>query len=203
MSTSVEATVTIDLTALKKYGAAVDSQLHGTSNGPVAKAIRQWGFRYRSWAQERFDKFSKGGGDWPDLAESTKRARRQGKGKKQKIRKAKTTGKTDRRFKKVNVSGTFSILRDIGLLFAVVSPTFSGQPGALEQKIPFGIRIGFGGPSAHGSSKATIADIASYHQAGKGHLPKREIIVAPPAHVTVQMSGDMERALRQLGQEIQ
>lgn len=70
--------IKIDLSGLKQFADKVQSQLNGQSNGPVAIALKQWGFRYRSFAQERFDIFSRGGGDWPALALSTIKKRRKG-----------------------------------------------------------------------------------------------------------------------------
>lgn len=68
----------IDLSGLRQFVNTVDAQLNGQASGPVAVALKQWGFRYRSFVQERFDTFSKGGGDWPALALSTIRKRRKG-----------------------------------------------------------------------------------------------------------------------------
>jgi hypothetical protein len=175
--------VKLDLTGLRNFEATIKGQLSGTGAGPVAVAVRQWGIVYRSYVQERYDKFSKGGGDWPDLAESTKRKRRKGKPKK---------GAGGEK-----VAEKYSILRDIGLLFNVLSPVFASAPGAIQEDIPFGVKVGFGGPSAHPGSKATIADIASFHQYGAG-VPKREIIVAPSVAVVAQMSDLMQAALTKL-----
>jgi len=183
-----EISVDVDLSGLHQFWARVDAELNNQRTGPVEKAIKQWGVRYRSFVQERFDKFSKGGGDWPQLAASTLARRRKGK-------RPKGKGTVE--------AVKASILRDMGILFAVLAPVFSGKPGALQEHIPFGIRVGFGGPHKHGSGgNATIADIASFHNDGAGHLPKREIIVAPLANVVTAMANDMEKALKQLGDEI-
>jgi hypothetical protein len=90
------------------------------------------------------------------------------------------------------------ILRNTGLLFGALSPTFNGTPGAVEEPIPFGVRVGYGGPAAHPGGRATIADIASYHQAGNGRLPKREVIVATPPDVIAAMAGDMDRGIARM-----
>lgn len=81
-------------------------------------------------------------------------------------------------------------------MFAVVQPTFSGKPGQLEEHVSFGVKVGFGGPGRYvGGGKATIADIASFHQKGGPSLPKREIVVAPDSTTISAMSGDMDRAI--------
>lgn len=138
--------------------------------GPIRDAIRQWAHRYRAFIQRRYRNYSRGGGDWPPL----KRARKRGS------------------------LGRASILIDTGTLFRAVDPVFRGQGGALQQDLPLGIRVGFGGPARHPKGRATIADIARFHNAGEGHLPQRQIIVAPPQVVRNAMAGDMQRALKKL-----
>lgn len=237
------ATVRIDLSGLQKYRAELDNQLQHKSTGPITKAFKQWGAVYRSFIKERFDVYSRGGGDWPDLADSTKRARRGPRGtSKSKVDSRKKAGKlrsrihrlgkqlsalnrkpakrgktikTANRRKKIveqikrakssfkknkDLSNRkFSILRDTGTLFAALSPVFASRPGQIEENIPYGINVGYGGASAHPSAKkATIADIANYHQTGAGHLPVRKIIVSPPETVTQQMSVIMQRAIDSL-----
>ena len=175
--TQPAAEVSIDLTVLVEFRTQVDAQLNG-GTGPVADALKQWAVRVRSWLQERFDKNSKGGGEWPALSEKTIAKRRKGNG-----------------------DGSPAILRDLGLLFAVLNPVFTGQPGAIEESIPYGVRVGFGGSTAHGNGAATISDIAAYHQEGAGHLPVREIIVTPDNNIQELMSNDMRRALDRLANE--
>ena len=219
-----KATVKIKLTRLEKYRTQVKADLNNQANGPVRKAMKQWGVRYRSFAQERFDAFSKGGGDWPPLAPSTIARRRAAQSSRKKPKPSKELGAVEsfvkfvggtsksssgsnekpapkkRKSKKPAKKGDrkVSILRDLGVLFAVLAPTFASKPGSLEVQRPFGITVGYGGPSKHGSGSVTIADIASFHQVGAGHLPQRKIIVAPPVNVTALMAQDMQRALRTL-----
>ena len=47
-----------------------------SETNPARRALRQWAAIYRAFLRERFDRFSRGGGDWPKLAESTILARR-------------------------------------------------------------------------------------------------------------------------------
>lgn len=170
--------VSVDLKGLKQYNDRIHDQLQTGVDGPVSKCLRLWAVRYRSFAQLRFDQYSRGGGDWAPLAASTMKRRRQGKGPKK-----------------------FGILRDTGTLFAALAPTFIGSPGAIEALIPFGILCGYGGNQryvdGHGKiSHATIADIASFHNDGFiPRLPKRQIIVEPPMYLLDTMAKDMDKAL--------
>ena len=182
-------TVTVNLKPLQQFQLALLQGLEGKS-GPIRDAFHQWGSIYCSFLQERFSEMSRGG--WPPLAESTKRQRRG-------AQRGKSKGK---RGKEHAATGTFAILRDTNTLFAALAPQFHGQPGALREDIPFGVRVGYGGPSRYqgpgGKSVASIADIASFHQAGGGRLPKREIIVDPPSDTINQMAACMENAIRKL-----
>lgn len=175
--------VKVDLKGLIRYRQTVEADLRGSGSGPVRGALRQWGARARAYWQERFDKNSRGGGDWPPLSVRTMARRR-------KARKG-ARGKPRQ----------FSILRDTGTMFAALVPDFQRKPGQLQQDIAFGVKVGYGGPHRHPKGKATIADIASFHQEGKGNLPAREIILALPGSVTQQMAGDMGRALERLARD--
>lgn len=166
--------VTLKLDNLRRFRSAIED---GAGHPAIRAALKQWGARYRGFAQRRFDKFSKGGGDWPPLAASTLAGRRKGSNKKAKIKAA--------------------ILRDTGTLFAALNPSF-GAPGAIEQTTKFGIVVGYGGPGRYPQGGATIADIANFHQTGAGHLPVRRIIVPPPSDVIAGMISDMERALQKM-----
>jgi hypothetical protein len=174
--------VKVDLSGLKRFSAAVSADLRGSGNGPIRVALRQWGARFRAYIRERFVEFSRGGGDWAPLADSTKRKRRGPR-------------------KGAKGARTYSILRDTGTLLNAVDPTFSGKPGQLQEDIPFGIRVGYGGPARHPKGKATIADIAAFHQVGSGTLPCRKIIVAPSAGVQQQMKSDMQKAVDALARQ--
>lgn len=128
-----------------------------------------WAARYRGFARERFSRLSRGvGGEWPALKPATIARRRKGKGP----------------------GSAASILIDSGTMFAALDPQVQ-RPGALEDPLRNGIRVGFGGPDRHPTGDATIADIAGFHQLGAGTLPKREIIVEPPTIVTEAMAMDV------------
>jgi len=205
----VSVTVSVNLSKLHRFKGIVVEQLTG-GYGPINDALKLWGVRYRSWAQQRFNAFSKGGGDWKPLADSTIAKRRRGtKSNQQKLKEIWSARvalhKKDSKTADV-LGGQVSILRDTGLLFNALSPMFVGAPGALERRIKFGIRVGYGGPQKHTlgvKGAATIADIASFHQKGHlPHLPKREIIVNPPMQVVDMMALDIERAIERIAKNV-
>ena len=194
----ITATVSIDLSGLQKFESKIDEQLAGGGEGPIAQCLELWAFRYRSYIQLRFDAYSKGGGNWRQLALSTIKKRRKGKSNVKMFRES-LARNTKKKGQLVNAGGTYTILRDTGILFAALAPVFSNAPGAIEERIPFGIKVGYGGPQLHDAGgTATIADIASFHQNGSlPNLPQREIIVAPDDTLLRTMANDMTKALHE------
>lgn len=166
--TQPSATVRVDLSGLRRFSASVDQ-----ASGPFVKCVKQWAARYRGFIQERYNRFSRGGGNWPPL----KRKRKRG------------------------ALARASILRDTNTMFAAVSPQFAALPGQLEERIPFGVRVGYGGPSRHPKAGMSVADLANIHQLGLGVVPAREIIVDPSPALVTAMAGDADRAVRQLSQD--
>lgn len=143
------------------------------------KVFRQWAARYRSFVQLRFDKYSKGGGSWPPLKPATIARRRK-----------------PARGTKKGAARVVSILRDTGLLFNALSPRLASAPGALQEDLSDGILVGYGGAHRHSTGgKATIADIASFHQKGGGRLPARPIIVSPDERTVELMHDDLMRGM--------
>ena len=199
----VSAAVNIILVNLEKFGKDIQAQLNG-ADGPVQDAIQLWAVRYRSWSQLRFDLYSRGGGDWQKLALSTIKRRRHGtKSNVLKLRQILAAKPEQANSPQPSMGDGVSILRDTGLLFAALAPIFAGAPGALQETIHFGIRVGYGGPQRHikggKQARATIADIASFHQNGNlPRLPQREIIVDPPEELLETMADDMTKALNKL-----
>lgn len=165
--------VVVDMKRLDRFAAEIDRGLRSTQPGPMRTVLKQWAAVYRSFLQLRFVAFSRGGGDWPPLKPATIKARK-GEG--------------------VGVA----ILTDLALLKGALQPQFIGAPGALEEQIPFGIRVGYGGPDKHPGGGATVAEIASYHQTGAGRLPVREIIVPPDVSTERRMAGLMVRKLQDM-----
>lgn len=148
---------------------------------PVSPHLgRQWAQTYFGFAQRRFVKYSRGGGDWEPLKPATLARRRKGKGK------TKTTILWDKEG---------SVLKALKL----------GAKGSLFKSISRGVRVGFGGPARHPDGKATIADIARFHHKGnrKRNLPKRPIIVDPDTatvrDMTMALMLDMEKRAQRIG----
>lgn len=162
--------VTINLDSLRKLNRSIDDQVLNKSSGLVTNAFKRWTIRYRSFVQQRFDRASKGDGTWVPLAPSTIRARRK---------------------------GSSSILRDTNTLFAALAPMWEAPPGSINQLITGGVSVGFGGPAGHPSGLVTIAEIASFHNAGDG-VPKREIIVEPSQEVLNGCANDLQEELIKL-----
>jgi hypothetical protein len=144
-----------------------------TNMWPIAQLINlpntvyhQWAARYRAFLQHRFVLHSRGGGDWPPL----KRKRKRGAKKRA------------------------AILRDTNTLFNVLSVAFVNNPGQLQENIPDGIRVGFGGSGLHpGKGTMTVARLAEIHHFGLGNMPERQIIVDPDDEVQRKMASDVER----------
>jgi hypothetical protein len=192
-------------------------------DNPLGDMYKQWGKRYLAQIKRRFATLSRsgGGGEWPPLKMSTLLRRRMGGGGT--IGKAIT--RTNARFEKTarhkaanaRLRGLYqqlavaqtrkayrriygalasaAILRNTGLLFNAIDV---GAKGNLFKLEPGGILVGFAGAS-HGAGKANIAQIASYHDQGGVHLPRRQILVAPNAQTITGMVADAKRAFARLG----
>lgn len=160
-------TVKVDLSPLIRLR---DSLVN--ANASVRRFImKQWAAIYRGYAQERYDRFSKGGGNWRPLSAKTIESRRKGKG-----------------------SGPVAtILRDTSTLHNALDP---GQlsAGAIEENTDFGVRVGYGGGDRHpvGLQSATIANIAMWHDQGMGRNPKRQIIANPDDKTLKRMAKAVE-----------
>ena len=167
------ADVKLNLEPLKRFAQAIHNDLRMRGFGPVRDALKKWGARYRGAVQRRFVKMS--GSGWKRLKRKRKRGAKQ----------------------------NAQVLRDTGHLFAALNAQFTRKPGQLEQAIPFGVRVGYGGSGAH-PSNVTVAQIAEWHQTGAGDLPIREIIVGTnelqPGLVPA-MAKDMELALVRLAKD--
>lgn len=73
-----------------------------------------------------------------------------------------------------------------------------GGPGSLFDVFREGVRVGFSGSRRHPKGKASIADIAHFHNVGAGDLPKREILVEPDNITISGMHDDATRAVRKM-----
>ena len=174
--------VKVDLSGLERYGETIRRDLSNPSGtGPIRGVFRLWAARWRTFQKLKFVKKSRGGGSWKGLAKSTKRQRRKG-------------GKGG--------SGKTTILWDkFGSMLKALTPLFSSQPGQLEKPLVGGIRVGFGGPGKHPNGVVTIADIASFHDAGTTTIPARQILEDIDAVTNSAMTGDMEAACEKLAKE--
>lgn len=125
---------------------------------------------YRGFLARRYGKFSRGGGDWPPLAEETIKARR---------RKRKAGGEKIL-IDTAMLKNSVSIQTEAGL-----TPEF-GSGGRNEVSISRQmVTIGFSGATHPG--KGTVEEIAEAHQTGAGNLPVRKIIVEPDEQTMGQM----------------
>lgn len=168
--------VKMNLAPLRRFQDDIRRGLAGGA-GPIRNALRVWAAMYRGFAQERFKRASRGGGEWPALKEATVKRRRRGR------RKSKAS--------------RASILWDTGTLVGALMPRFGGVPGQLQEDIPFGVRVGYGRdlhPRTNGA--VTVQDLAAWHQTGAGNLPAREIIVEPNARTVQLMANEMKDAVR-------
>ncbi len=128
-------------------------------------AYNVWARLYSSFIRRRFVRMASGGSDehgrWPRL-------------KKPRAAQGKRKGKAD------------IPLRDTDSLYNAL---VIGAAGNITRPLKNGILFGFGGPARHpGGGKASIADIAKYHDAGDGNLPVRQIIVPPDEPTVGQMA---------------
>lgn len=195
--------VTVDLSGLKKFQRLIDEGLRGRS-GPIRKAVGTWPEIYGGEMSERFVRMSQGG--WPPLKQSTIERRRHGyrtMTRKGTWSKGKRYGRGKRALAAAIASGggQVMILRDTGTLFNVVGANFVGAPGAMRQDIDYGVRVGFGGPGRHPRGRASVADIATFHQFGLGRNPRREILVAPQQRTLDTMARAMENGLAEAVQQ--
>jgi hypothetical protein len=193
----VSAYVKLDLRPLLRFAHKVRAR-----SGAFRRAIIQWGARYRGFARARFVRYSAGGGDWPRLKPSTLAARRR-RVKSGYVFRINKAGKRVRRGFKEGASSQLTaaprILWDRGLLIGATRATFTHAPGQLQEEIPEGLRVGYGGPARYPKGQITIADIAHAHQTGAKHLPVRKIIVEPDTKTIRDMVGDLERAIEREG----
>lgn len=170
----------LDTSMLRRLGEQMERELSRPGGGPqpIADALRQVGAIYMGFTRERFDKFSRGGGDWAPLSASTL-ARKQRKGR------TASGNRTKRQRVSLAIleargalnAGETAILRDTGLLFGSLTQ-FGSEP------IPGGVRVG------------SQLDYAKCHQEGTDTIPARPIFAQPDAPTLDQMPQSLERGLQ-------
>lgn len=174
-------TVDVDLRGLSGFRAMIaEAKAKG---GDAANVIgdmeRQWGRRLLTYWERRYRRASRGGGVWPDLAESTKRRRRGAR---------------------AGASGArvFAVLVDTGTTAKALTP---GAFGNLFESVPGGVRVGFDSdthPGVEDGDPLTVGELAAIHHFGLGVVPERPILVEPPATVLAAMASDGARAMQKL-----
>jgi hypothetical protein len=193
----------VDLRGIRSMDAELRRLARNAGSGtPLDAAYKQWGKIASSYWQRRFDRYSKGGGDWAALAQSTIAARRKGnkgarsrtKVKSSLVKGARSSLMRTRSGKLTNAGGTFSILRDTNMLFKAF---LVGQPGNWIKRIPGGIEAGVGGDNKNGKT-LTIGRLAEIHQGGTVHIPARPMVVRPDAKTLRQMSNVAKVAFRRM-----
>jgi hypothetical protein len=211
----LRASVTVKVPGIDTMQRVAGFKFRPGSHPAVDQMHRQWGKRYETFARRRFDRLSRGGGEWPPLAASTLARRRTGGDDRKRYGGAKTRGdavraidsriaktkagspqrKTLLKSRKRLLSGSGTgILRDKGVLYAsLVIGSFGNAFG--PNAAGTGIRFGFKAVP-HGTSGKTINQIAGYHQRGAGHLPVRRIIVPPDSETVKLMAADAGRMMR-------
>lgn len=148
--------------------------------GPhVDRIMKRWSVITRSFLRRRFVEQSKGGADWPPLAESTIRRRRKPKGK----------GSAG--------GNNVAVLRDTGILLAALSPQLS--PGGIEDRDSnqFLLRVGYGGDAPHPRADMAISSLAKIHHEGGKHLPQRQVVVRPDSATIRRMAEDAQKVIRE------
>ena len=180
-------TVRINVRPLRKFARQIRNDLRLGGGGLARRMLRQWGVRYLSFVKRRFVKFSRGGGDWKPLAPSTVRGRGRTRSGRRRRRAARAV------VRQKGTGGRVAILRNTGTLLSALE---IGRRGNLFKNIKGGVRVGFAGAVKHSSGKATIREIAVFHdQGGKsGRPPQRAILVKPDRATVRGMLADAKRA---------
>lgn len=167
--------VEIDASRLVRFGAEFNAAIRAPGGGPqpMKDAYKQMGVIYMGYTRDRFERFSRGGGNWKPLSASTLKRRRKGT-KTQGAKRASATAKI-LAARGVPNAGAAAILRDRGILFNSIT-TFESQD------IPGGIRVG------------SNVKYGEYHDRGgkNGRPPQRQIFVDPDPPTQAQMNTRLE-----------
>lgn len=153
----------LDLGDLKKLVSDVDA-----ARGVIEGAWWEIAEIYRAFILRRYKSFSKGGGNWPPLAEAT-----------------------------VKAKGSSAILIDTGVMVGALKIKYDDAPGALQRLFSNrkGIRVGFSRDPHPSAGGLTVADLASIHHLGQGRVPKRTILIQPDDKTIGQMVKAIEKAI--------
>jgi hypothetical protein len=154
----------IDLKPLERYV----NVLTKTGQSGFNEVMIKWIVRYKKFALARYNRNSRGGGDWPPLSPKTKK-----------------------RIKK----RSRAILKDSNTLVSTLDPIPTldkyPKPGIVTINHYRGITIGFGGGGAHPLSRLSIGRLATVHHLGLGRVPVRTILVDPTQEIKNRMANDV------------
>lgn len=168
-------TVTLESSGLDAIVAGLAQSQGASPPGPIRDMYMQWGRRAQGFNEERFDRFSIGGGDWAPLALSTIRARRKAsrearagnfnakyggsgldhRGARSSIARITMRTTDDRPASRnviyvtkrlVSAGRTVSILKDSGILRQALK---IGSPGSTFEMVPSGFVYGVDGNTPH------------------------------------------------------
>lgn len=128
---------------------------------------------YRAYLRDRFVKFSRGGGNWRKLADSTL-ARRRNKDK-----------------------SSVAILRDTGAMFASFQPSIVKTSGLVKKRSKLGFDVTFGRPMGHYSG-VTTTQLMRWHHSGAGRLPARKLVVGMDSKTAKQVARVVEKAMQKI-----
>lgn len=123
---------------------------------------------YRTFLQERYRKYSKGGGNWKKLAAST-----------------------------IARKGHNTILIDTDRMFSLFQPQIVKTSGLLSNADKLGMTVDGGGKGYYPSGKS-VSEVMGYHQAGGGRLPRRKVIVGPDDATANKIARRYEQAIRNI-----
>lgn len=185
--------VKLDLATLDRLRRAAADPLSSPS---VSDALTQIGGRMETFTKRRFDKNSRGGGDWKPLAASTIAGRRPPNPRNRSRDSALSVGRT-RSGKLKPTNRRVAILVDTRQMRKGLE---LGFPGNVRAKFAasgrFGVRYGIQGGNHKGGM--TIGRLASIHHNGNARLPARKIVVRPDAATVSRMTNDLRNAIRKI-----
>jgi hypothetical protein len=130
---------------------------------------------YRAFLFDRFNRFSRGGGNWKKTQRWKRNKPRRGG-----------------QFKVAGGGKRFHlILRDTNTLMNALTPEFSRKPGQYQKLSGNSIIIGIKG-GKHPKFKGSVGKLAAIHNYGKGRMPKRQIFVMASQELQQQWAAQLK-----------
>lgn len=181
---TIRGSVYIDLTGLDE---ALRTLLIYHRKAPqLAEMLQKWEARYSAFVLQRFERFSRGGGDWAPLAESTKKRRRRGAGRRDLTRTSILIDSgTMRNSIDFKASGPFEAWR------------YTYQGAYLWEMVGEGVELSLNGPARYPDG-TSVADVIRFHDKGGPRLPQRRIIVPPDEATLAAMTADAQQAYTEM-----